>query len=326
MFFIVGRGRSGALLLSRTLMRHPELVVVPESGFLINLHPKYGRGHWNPRRVEAFCRDLVAEDRLRAWGLDIERLKFRLSERAERLTYADACKQVYAAYARDVLGTAPLWIGDRTSRHALCLDTIDRIFPDARYLHITRDYRDNIRSYRRDAPFEGGNTAALAVRWLGYNKAIMRLNRHAPDRVLWLRYEDLCAHPEQTLARVHTFLGLAGDLDAVPVAPRPPCPEPALRCWEHELPSRVIDQAEAVCGSYAELFGYQPCTYHANSPHGFHPAPLAVRSGRLLGEGSLLAEKLAFHVLPTRARIALSNTCDRLAHGSPVAYSEAHSR
>jgi hypothetical protein len=328
MFFVIGRGRSGALLLSRALMRHPEVVVVPESGFLVNLHPKYGHGHWSAHRVEAFCRDLLAEDRMRAWSLDVERLRFRLAERAEELTYAEACRQVYTAYARDVLGASPAWIGDRTARNALCLDTIERVFPDARYLHITRDYRDNIRSYRhadRDGAMSGGNTAALAQRWLRYNQAILRLSRRAPDRVLWLRYEDLCAHPEQTLARVHGFLGLGGALDTAQVVPRPSCPEPPQRCWEHELPARVIEQAESVCGSFAELFGYQPCAYRTTS-HGFHPASLAVQGGRLLGESSLWAERLAFRVLPTRARIALSNACDRWAHAGQAAYSSARPR
>jgi hypothetical protein len=325
MFFIVGRGRSGALLLSRMLMRHPQLVVVPEGGFLLNLYGKYGRyhrGHWNRRRIEAFCRDLLAEDRMRAWGFDVERLKRSLHEREEALTYASACQLVYAAYARDVLGLSPKWVGDRNAQHALHLGALDRIFPHARYLHITRDYRDNIRSYR-DAALDLGNPAALALRWMRYNQEILRLSRKAPERFLWLRYEDLCAHPQHTLSRVQKFLELDGD-DASAAA-RDVLGDGPQRYWEHELPASVIEQADAVCGSFAERFGYQPSSYRQSSRSGY-AQPLLVQGGRLLGEASMMAEKLAFRALSVRARIALSNACDRFARGGPAAVSEAHSR
>ena len=316
MFFIVGRGRSGALLLSRMLMSHPQVVVVPDGGFLLNLYGKYGSARWNAARIDAFCRDLMAEDRMRAWGLDIDGLKWRLYERDQVLTYAEVCREVYQAYAHDALGVSPKWIGDRTPHHALWIGEIDRIFPEARYLHITRDYRDNIRSYR-DAALDLNNPAALAQRWMRYNQKILRLSRQAPSRFLWLRYEDLCVQPQQTLARVHDFLELDGTQSTLVHGAFGAA---KLRCWEHELSPEVIEQADAVCGPFAERFGYLP------SSRCDRPLPLAARFGKVLGECSLVGERLAFRAMPARSRIALSNACDRITHRDSNVYVETHSR
>lgn len=46
------------------------------------------------------------------------------------------------------------------------------------------------------------------VWWLGWNEMAERLGAQQPGRYLRIRYEDLCAAPDETLARVLAFAGL----------------------------------------------------------------------------------------------------------------------
>jgi Sulfotransferase family len=134
-FFIVGRGRSGTTLLARMLTRHPQLAVAPEGFFAMSLYQKYRSGPWDTKRIEAFCRDLLREQRMRRWGLDMEWLYTRLAEREGRLDYQQVCLEVYTAYAESVLGRrAPAWVGDKNPHYALLIPRIDRLFPQARYV------------------------------------------------------------------------------------------------------------------------------------------------------------------------------------------------
>ena len=84
-FFIVGRGRSGTTLLSRMFAKHPQIAVAPEGFFAMSLERRYGSGAWDASRIDAFGRDLLLENRMRTWKLDVGRLRGVLMERAATL-------------------------------------------------------------------------------------------------------------------------------------------------------------------------------------------------------------------------------------------------
>jgi hypothetical protein len=307
LFFIVGRGRSGTTLLARMLSQHPDIVVAPEAMFALNLQRTYGSRSWSRRRVRAFCRDLLRDERMRDWSLDIERLAQRLRERMESLTYSRVCLEVYRAYAEQARGRTPKWVGDKNPHYALFLPRLQRLFPGARYIYVTRDYRDNIASYV-EVPFDVRNPSALAQRWKVYNERILRFSRDSPERFLWLRYEDLVAQPEQELTRVCRFLGLSFDpgMLAFPASGKPhgvraPLDASTVHRWRTELGERTVRRADAICGELAERFGYHPTTL------GERPLSMPARAGVLYGNATVLIEKVVLQALPTRLRIAAIN-------------------
>lgn len=326
MFFIVGRGRSGTTLLARILSRHPAIVVAPEGMFAMNLQRRYATGPWNRKRILAFCRDLLSEQRMRTWKLDIERLTARLLESQGQLDYARVCLEVYRSYAEDVQNCFDVkWVGDKNPHYALLLPRINRLFPRARYVFITRDYRDNIAAYA-DVPFDLENPAALAQRWRDYNEEILKLSRRIPERFLWLRYEDLVTHPEHEVERVCRFLGLEFDAAMLSFPPaertgsavtrtgrfigvRSPIDATEVAKWRDRLPERVVRRADTICGELAERFGYHPTT------SGEQPLSFAARAGAMYGSSTVLAEKVLFIALPPRLRITLINGYRTLTRG-----------
>jgi hypothetical protein len=305
------------------LDRHPQLCVAPEGFFVMNLQHEYRAGSWDDRRIDAFCRDLLEENRMKTWRLDLERLRRRLQERRATLTYADVCSEVYASYAEDTLGRpAPKWVGDKNPHYALLVDRIERLFPRARFVHITRDYRDNILSYR-DVPFDLKDPAALAARWKAYNQAILRASRRVPERFLWLRFEELLTHPEHELGRICNFLQVPFDPALLSFHEaddaefygkdrpwfqnlRKPVDASQASKWQAGLSPEAVRDAETICGPFAEVFGYQPTT--TGQPARLR---LSARLGAFYGYCSVKAERLLFGMAPVRLRTGFINAYRR---------------
>lgn len=317
LFFLVGRGRSGTTLLSRMLLKHPEIVVAPEGFFAVSLERRYGDGDWNASRAEAFCRDLLLENRMKTWKLDVDALRARLAEQAQTLSYPEVCRLVYENHARAIGKADARWLGDKNPHYALFVRRIARRFSDARFVHIVRDPRDNVCSYRT-VPFDLGNIAALADRWRRYNEEILAAQRLKPERFVTLRYEDLLADPTRVLTRVCRFLevefdtamlsfheadpqGFYGERSRWFAGLRKPLDPSRSERWQDELSEANVRQIEAICGSLARELGYE---IGEDRSLGASPAG---RLGQLLGWGSVAAEKLVFRGLPVGARSAFIN-------------------
>jgi hypothetical protein len=330
LFFILGRGRSGTTWLARTLTQHPRIAVAPEGLFVLDLFDRYAPRPLSREARARFCADLRRERRMHGWHLQPQRVAARLDALPEPLHYAQACAEVYESYAADTLGRSGLaWIGDKNPLHALFGARLAELFPDARFVHLSRDHRDNVRSFR-SAAFDLDHPGALAYRWRRYNQEVLSLAERAPGRVLSLRFEDVLQRPQHELARICSFLELEPHpamLDARRNGPRlPPGARPG---WFEQppdaldtvrgkldapaLPSAMIDTADAIAGPIAERLGYDP---GARDRRAAAPA-LSTALGWLYGWSSVQAEKLLFSACPAELRIALINAYRRAPGRNP---------
>lgn len=309
LFFIVGRGRSGSTLLARVLTQHSQICVCPEGVFALALRPSYGSGSWSSRRIAAFCRDLGRERRMHGWHLQLNQIAERLHAAGPGLDYARACEQVYRSYAEDSIGrNAPRWVGDKNPSHALLLPELRALSPDARFVHLIRDYRDNVRSYL-EVPFDLDTPAALAERWRRAHGAALRASRAAPEHFLHVRYEDLLRDPRAELTRICAFLQLPFEPALLASGER--VGVEAGRGWfqrpieaidqergarQHGLTTRELADVERICGDLGERFGY------ARSLPA-RPLSAAGHAGRALGWASVAAERQLFGGLPLPLRM-----------------------
>ncbi|MFP5351512.1 MAG: sulfotransferase family protein [Actinomycetota bacterium] len=132
---------------------------------------------------------------------------------------------------------------DKTPRNALRIPFIDRVFPDARYVYLLRDGRDNVnslinawrtpryRTYRLPEPhhipgtdpqwwkftlypgwredISGPLEVVCAKQWkLSNDFALSALSEVPQQRWERVRYEDLVADPEEEVGRLMGFLEL----------------------------------------------------------------------------------------------------------------------
>lgn len=204
---IIGSPRSGTTLLRLMLDSHPELAVPPETGFLKLGLKISGTGD---KLRERFFRAIVNYPKdAPSWpDFEIPQEEFRAAlARIAPFTVSEGFRAFYRMYAARF--GKPRW-GDKTPHYCFELDTIRRLLPEARFVHVIRDGRDVALSLREMWFSPGRAVEAQALHWLECVRTARRAGLGHPDYVE-VRYEDLVLDPRQTLTRVCAHVGLPFD-------------------------------------------------------------------------------------------------------------------
>ncbi len=202
--FVCGVTRSGTTLLRLMLDSHPE-VAIP------------GETHWVPKLIKSFERskqsgedaaNLVIDHK--RWGdfhLDAVELREKIVA-LDPVTAADAIRTFYMTYAEREGKTR---YGDKTPGYVKEMRRIQRVLPEARFVHIIRDGRDVSLSHLRMnwGPESYAESARL------WRNRIRKARKMAPDvnHYMEVRFEDLVGDTEGVLRRVCDFIEL--DFDPV---------------------------------------------------------------------------------------------------------------
>jgi Sulfotransferase family len=260
---ILGVRRSGTTLLRVMLDRHSQLAVPDETYFVPQLADRH------LRRVDP---DRFLEDvrRVVDWDLSLGEVRARLRD---GMPVGEAIGSVYAVYAEE--RGKPRW-GDKTPMYMQNLRLLERLFPDARFVHLIRDGRDAATSFLAmprgivtETWMRPQTPADFACQWRTEVAAARRLGGRVGGRYLEVRYEDLVADVEAVLHRICDFAGLAyepamadyaGNVD-VSAKPhqqslmRPPTR--GLRDWRTQMPAADVAAFEHVAGDLLHELGYE---------------------------------------------------------------------
>ena len=201
--FIVGVPRSGTTLLRLMCDAHPELSIPPETGFMPAV---LGLGARGEQLREAFLRAVTQTP---SWGdANIPRATFeRALREAEPFTVARGVRAFYLTYAGRFGKTR--W-GDKTPFYCLHMDKIERVLPEARFIHIIRDGRDVALSQRGLWFAAGDRVEELAHQWRSWIATARRLGKRR-RHYMEVRYEELIADAPGLLRKVCEFLELNYD-------------------------------------------------------------------------------------------------------------------
>jgi LPS sulfotransferase NodH len=284
---ILGVRRSGTTLLRVMLDRHSQLAVPDESYFV----PQLADRHVRQIRVDDFVDDLSRIDTVAEWDVPLDRVRARLRD---GMSPGEAIGTVYAVYA-DERGK-PRW-GDKTPMYMQNLRLLERLFPDALFVHLIRDGRDAALSFLSmprgivtETWMHPRAPADFACQWRTEVAAARRLGRRVGHRYLEVRYEELIADVEAVLARICAFAGLdyepgmadyAGNVDvsAKPHQQRLKQPPTAgVRDWRTQMPAADVEAFEHVAGDLLRELGYET-TYEPDAGGRFKLASYGVRAG-----------------------------------------------
>jgi Sulfotransferase family len=200
LLFVIGSPRSGSTLLNRMLGASPDVYAPPEPHLLTPLaHLGYfasvERAPYDPVITRAAARELVKQ-------LPSGEADYLAALRA----YTDS------VYARLLAPSGRRMLLDKTPAYALVLDFLTRLYPEARYVVLTRHpmavWASVVESF-----FDGDQEAAHRHNPLleRYVPAIARFLRERPVPLHHVRYEELVRDPEAEMQRICTFAGLAFD-------------------------------------------------------------------------------------------------------------------
>lgn len=148
-FFILGNPRSGTSLLRLILNSHSALSVPPECGFLLWLYSKYK--DWNLNCLENdtlffFIDDLIASKKFETWNIEKKQILELIIE-SKPSNYEQLAHCVYLVYAKSTQ-KVPMFFGDKNNYYIHYLADLDRVYENKIIIHIVRDGRDVVTSYR----------------------------------------------------------------------------------------------------------------------------------------------------------------------------------
>lgn len=284
-FFIVGRPRSGTTLLRTLFDAHPNVLVPPECQFIINLFPKYGKiKQWTAAKFESFYMEVHDQWLFDFWPIDHEKVLDELKLCHPESSYGDVCKVIYRNYESVFAHQQIIALGDKNPGYTIYTEKLLKIFPEAKFIHIIRDYRDNFISIR-NVEFELPFISLTTRKWKLFIKKFRKAAERNPGTHYELRYEDLAAEPEKYFKELCEFIGIpyssaAFDFHKMGDAAESMYPKKMLEkyqaslfnkistkkigLWKKKLKASEIKSADAVAGRYAELAGYER-QYHRYS-------------------------------------------------------------
>jgi hypothetical protein len=277
-FFILGRPRTGTTLLRSLFDAHPNVQIPWECQFVLNLYPKYGKlEHWNLETLEHFYTDLIEQWQFSAWNIDHDKLKAVLKACEGVNSYGSVCQVVYLKHISFYPKETIRLIGDKNHGYTIYTQRLKRLYPDAKFVYILRDYRDNYESVSK-VDFELHIVSLVVYKWKYFYKKALASSKNFPGSFYFIRYEDLVREPEKEFEKLCIFLGIPYisevfnfyKMKAKAEEQYPsdilqkhhqslfnPINTSRIGRWEKTMTPRQVRIADQIAGKYAELAGYE---------------------------------------------------------------------
>jgi Sulfotransferase family len=212
-FFIGGAVKSGTTWLQLLLDAHPDVSCNGEGHFIENGLAQLLRDALERHRQLIFKKNRSIFQELQGYPC--------LSNDDYHYLLASCISLYLLRQSRAKLAAHS--VGERTPDNVRSFDLLHTLFPDAKFLHIVRDGRDcavsgwfhNLRVSPDWVKRNFGSVETYTIKHADYwakqlTAAQAFADKHC-DRVCQIRYEDLAANIEQTLARIFGFLNVAAE-------------------------------------------------------------------------------------------------------------------
>jgi hypothetical protein len=324
-FFIMGRPRSGTTLLSTLFDAHPNVKIPPEFPIMLPLYQKFRKvKDWDEKAILSFVAFIFQHNvfiHRTLENLKIDRAEFTadLMKLKHKGTIQDFLKKVneqgFSIFPKKEI----LRIGDKNPVYSIYTRRFLKIFPEARFICIIRDYRDNFVSIRKlsDLKLEAPILTLQVYRWRYVVKLFLKCEKQYPDRFRIIRYEDLVTNKSEVLADLCQFIGIPFDPDVFdfykkreetfktynnPLVERfhgslmNPVNTGRMELWKTELTPEEIRMADFVAGKYAGIFHYNQSGKKCNPLLWLKSRPMAIYGFlifKLFVWGSYLPSKIS---------------------------------
>jgi sulfotransferase family protein len=263
---VLGVSRSGTTLL-RVMLDRSSGIGIPDESFFV---PLLARRHGSTVDADRFLDDVARIPTIRSWGVRVDDVRPRVSS---GMATGDAIAAIFEAYAER--HGKPRW-GDKTPMYMRHIPLLERLFPEAQYVHLVRDGRDAALSFLEmpAGTFTRNwahptTPAQFACLWRKEVSAARALGDRVGDgRYHEVRYEELVSDPEREASAICRFAGIpfepemlayAGTVD---VSDKPHQlrlrrpPTPGVRSWREDMSPSDVAAFEAVAGDLLEELGY----------------------------------------------------------------------
>ena len=280
-FFIIGLPRSGTTLLRTVIDAHPQLKVTLESAFILNMYSQFHNKKWTKENKLKFIEILKPQRKVNAWQLDWETVKKTFLE-TNIQSYQQAVlipyQEFYSIFPKEKIK----YYGDKTpsySYQGFFIKKLMQIFPEAKFIHLIRDYRANANSVKK-FDFSAPEVSLIATRWKISLKHITKIKNKFPEKWHTLNYENFVDNPLDELKKIESFLGIDHHPEALEYYKYEkeafesfsnvddykkfhanlfsPISNAYKDSWKNKLSEREIKVCDTAVGKWGKAAGYQP--------------------------------------------------------------------
>lgn len=197
--FIVGPPRSGTTFLRKLINLHPDINILPETHFFSEIYSERNK-LFKPTYLNYINRIFKSKGEINQYNSYKNILKsknfnnsFEIYEML--LSVHKKSKKVKV-------------VGEKFPANFLYYDQIKKVFPNSKFVHISRDPKYSISSYilRKDFPDD-------YTRMIYYVKKSQEFINKSPNDTFFLDYESLVNNPILELNKIFNFLNLNNDVD-----------------------------------------------------------------------------------------------------------------
>lgn len=299
MVFILGRGRSGTTLISNVLNESQDICIAPEGLFLMNLYKKYRYKSFDSDTINEFCKDVYLEPKMNNWSFNnLELKEFMHKNLSLNTSFDKVVKAVYSANAYYLGKKNVKYLGDKNPHYALFTKEILAVFPDALFIHLIRDPRANISSYK-EVSFDYNDSGILAYRWKIYNNEISKTYFDRGNYFI-IKYENLVIKPQETVDLITKNLNVNNFVAKVNSSNiklfehskkwhkklNDNFDTSRLEAWRNLLNNEEVEQIESICKDLIIKYEYQGANLLNSKRYTFL---------NLVSEGTIFLEKFLFN-------------------------------
>jgi hypothetical protein len=266
-FFIVGLTRPGTVWLQHAIDAHPDACCKGEGHFTNALFPLLGRAYadYNKHMHKEMTR-------MRAAGITAANpgASAAYTNDDVRFLMASAAALTMDRWAGDENVAC---IGEKTPEHALNLEDLSEVFPDALIVHVIRDGRDeavsvydyNIRAnpegFTEKFPSFAAFAESFAGNWTRAVGAARYFGRSNKDNYLEIRCEDLHTEASPDVERLCHFLGIDDNPEiishCVETGRRIAFPDGVIGQWKEHFDDETSAAFTRQAGELLKLLDYQ---------------------------------------------------------------------
>ncbi|GIV29698.1 MAG: hypothetical protein KatS3mg028_0764 [Bacteroidia bacterium] len=201
--------RTGSSLLNAILNQSPEILANSEELFVLYLYPKYaGKTKYTEKEIKELVHDFIwsSEKNLKMFFSDPDIFEQNLMKFKDHLPYQTLIRLIYWHFL-DLKDKSQLKvIIDKQIKFLYYIEDVLKIFPDSKYLILTRDVRDNVLIRKKRNLHLASDVIYLAGIWNDTYKNVKYLfEKISPDRIKVIHYENLITQTEQTVREVCEF-------------------------------------------------------------------------------------------------------------------------
>ncbi len=265
-FFIVGLTRPGTVWLQHAINSHPEACCKGEGHFTNALFPLLGKAFADYNKHM-----LTDKARMEAAGISAANPgpSAAYTNDDVRFLMASAAALTLDRWAGD---EDVLCIGEKTPEHALNVENLIEIFPEAMIVHVIRDGRDeavsvyeynlrlNPQGFTSKFPDFAAFAESFAGNWTRAVGAARYFGRSHGDNYLEIRCEDLHTEASPDVERLCRFLGINDDPEiisqCVEVGRRVAFPDGIIGQWQERFDEETSVAFTRQAGELLKLLEY----------------------------------------------------------------------